>query len=167
MIWEWSHRADQRARILADRHYSRQKPGTPQFGPPGRCCVLYAKTRTGEAYWVTSWPFAEYVKHAWRGAWVCSAFRNEHAGVASEMITQAIAASLAFWRNEPPGIVTFIDRAKVVPTIVRGARVWGWTYRKAGFHEAGETKGGLLALWLPRSQMPIAQPARMPIEVVV
>jgi hypothetical protein len=32
-----SHRADHRALPLADRHYNRQKPGTPQFVPPGRC----------------------------------------------------------------------------------------------------------------------------------
>jgi hypothetical protein len=45
-------------------------------------------------------------------------------------------------------MITFVDRKKVKPTIVRGKKVWGWTYRKAGFVEVGETKGGLLALQL-------------------
>jgi len=63
MIWRLSHRADQEARQIADRHYSRQKPGTPQFVPPGRCLVLVCDG----AYWVTSWPFAEFTKHAWGG----------------------------------------------------------------------------------------------------
>ena len=54
MIWQQSHRGDPRARELADRHYNRQKPGTPQFVPPGRCCVLYTETPTGKAFWVTS-----------------------------------------------------------------------------------------------------------------
>lgn len=41
MIWELSYKADPRAREVADRHYNRQKPGTPQFVPPGRALVLY------------------------------------------------------------------------------------------------------------------------------
>ena len=47
MIWEKSNRFDQRAREIADRHYNRQKPGTPQFVPPGRVpgYVLLSETR--------------------------------------------------------------------------------------------------------------------------
>ncbi len=160
MTWRMSNRFEPAARYLADRHYNRQKIGSPQFVPPGRCMVLYTKTPTGEAFWVTSWPFAEYVKHAWAGAWVCSAFRNEGAGVASDMIVEAVAATREFF-GEPPalGMITFIDRKKVRPTRVRGADVWGWTYRKAGFIEAGETKGGLLALQLLPAAMPKAAAA--------
>lgn len=39
------------------------------------------------AVWITSWPFAE--KHAWPGAWVCSAFRNEGDELSSTLITSA------------------------------------------------------------------------------
>jgi hypothetical protein len=67
--WWTSHRADPRARVLADRHYNRQSVGTTHFVPPGRCLVLL--TKQADALWVTSWPFAEYVKHAWAGAWIC------------------------------------------------------------------------------------------------
>ena len=35
MNWTVSHRADPSAVKLADRHYNRQKPGTPQFVPHG------------------------------------------------------------------------------------------------------------------------------------
>jgi len=161
VIWEISHRADPRAAALADRHYSRQKIGSPQFMPPGSCMVLYAETCTGRAVWGTSAPFAEYVKHRWAGAWMCSIFRNEGAGVASQMILEAVAATVAFYGTPPAhGMLTFIDRAKVKPTLVRGSEVWGWTYRKAGFVEAGETKGGLLALQLPPGAMPPPQSAR-------
>jgi len=160
-MWRWSHRADPRARVLADRHYSRQKIGAPQFVPPGRCLVLYAGSPGAAAYWVTSWPFAEYVKHAWPGAWMCSAFRNEGAGQASVMIREAVSATRAVFKEPPAlGMVTFIDRAKVRPTKVRGADVWGWTYRLAGFLECGETAGGLLALQLLPGAMP---PARFPL----
>lgn len=155
MIWHIAHRAHHAARLIADRHYNRQKVGSPQFVPPGRCMVLYARTDTGEAVWVTSWPFGEYVRHRWPGAWVCSAFRNEGAGAASEMITDAVAATCAFFGPSPPlGMITFVDRAKVRPTKVRGRQVWGWTYRKAGFDDDGETEGGLLALRLPPERMP-------------
>lgn len=126
MLWKKSNRADPKARAVADRHYNRQKPGSPQFVPPGRCLVLYAETSTGKALWVTSWPYAQYVKHQWAGAWMCSAFRNEGAGIASELILEAVAATRAYF-GEPPeqGMVTFIDRKKVKPTMVHGVPTWG------------------------------------------
>ena len=155
MIWHKSNRFDQKAREIADRHYNRQKPGTPQFVPPGRCCVLYAQTDSGRAFWVTSYPFPEYVRHAWAGAWVCSAFRNEGAGVASEMIREAVAATRAHF-GEPPelGMITFIDAKKVKPTKRHGVNTWGYTYEKAGFRYVGKTKGGLLAFQLLPEDMP-------------
>lgn len=154
-MWEISHRADPKARELADRHYNRQKIGAKQFVPPGRCLVLYAETDTGKAFWVTSFPFAEYVKHAWAGAWVCSAFRNEGAALSSELIKQAVAATRSFF-GEPPelGMITFVDEDKV-----RHKRDFGRCYKKAGFKNVGRTKGGLIALQLLPSAMPSAQSA--------
>jgi hypothetical protein len=161
VIWRASNRADPFARAIADRHYNRQKVGTPQFVPPGRCLVLTAETGTGRALWVTSWPFAEYVKHEWAGAWINSAFRNEGAAPAVGLIRDALAAT-RFYFGEPPalGLITFIDRGKVRPTVVRGEKVWGWTYLKAGFRIVGETKGGLLALQILPEAMPAPEPAR-------
>lgn len=160
MIWSWSHRADPFARDIADRHYNRQKPGTPQFVPPGSCCVLKALTETGRAFWVTSAPYAEYVRHRWPGAWVCSAFRNESAGKATDMIRDALAASVYHYGWPPrEGMVTFVDRRKVRPTIVRGRETWGWTWLKAGFEPAGETKAGLLAFHIPPEAMPAGETA--------
>ena len=161
VIWELSNRADPRAREIADRHYNRQKPGTPQFVPPGRCLVLYAETDAGKALWVTSWPYAQYVRHAWAGAWMCSAFRNESNILASELIREAVAATRAHFGDPPPqGMVTFIDRRKVRPTMVHGTKTWGRTYELAGFHPVGETKGGLLALQLLPEDMPAPQKAK-------
>jgi hypothetical protein len=154
MKWCLSHRADPAALRLADRHYNRQKIGSPQFVPPGSCLVLL--TDCGKAFWVTSAPITDFVQHAWAGAWICSAFRSEGAGRASDLIRQAIAASL--WRlGKAPslGLVTFIDREKVRPIMVRGAKTWGWTWLKAGFHAVGETKGGLLAFQILPDEMPV------------
>ena len=152
-MWRLSHRADPDALPIADRHYNRQKPGTPQFVPPGRCLVLLAD----KALWVTSWPFAEFVRHRWAGAWVCSLFRKEGSGIASKMICAAVAATR--WKyGEPPnlGMVTFIDPEHVRPTMVRGVPTWGWTWIKAGFEPDGETQGGLLAFRLSPERMPAA-----------
>ena len=158
MRWVKSHRADPRARVLADRHYNRQKVGSPQFVPPGRCCVLLE--RHEKAFWVTSWPFAEYVKHAWAGAWVCSAFRSEDAGDSVELIRQAVAATRAHF-GEPPelGMVTFVDTKHVEPVMTHGVPTWGRTWRKAGFRYVGKTKAGLLAFRLAPLDMPNAEPA--------
>ena len=126
MIWTQASRVHVPSREIADRHYNRQSIGHPNFMPPGRCCVFYAANDNGRAVWGTSWPFAEYVKHAWAGAWVCSIFRNEGAGRASEMIVEAVSATRAFFGDPPPlGMITFVDRRKVKPTIVRGEQVWG------------------------------------------
>lgn len=124
MDWLISHRADWQPRFIADRHYNRQSPGAKQFVPPGRCMVLYGENEYGRAFWVTSWPFPEYVKHAWPGAWMCSAFRNEGYGIASTLITDAIAAT-RYHFGEPPalGLITFLDRSKVRPTKVHGKTV--------------------------------------------
>lgn len=150
MRWHLSHRADPRAVQIADRHYNRQKVGSPQFVPPGRCVVLL--TEDADALWVTSWPFAQYVKHAWAGAWVNSCFRNEapERYLSSTLILEAIAATLSIW-PEPPqrGLITFIDKNKTRPK-----RDPGRCYRKAGFVVDGETKGGLVALLMRPEAMP-------------
>ena len=150
MIWHLSHRADPPAVALADRHYNRQKPGTPQFMPTGACLVLFASVPAGRAVWGTSWPLPQYVRHAWPGAWVNSIFRNEGAGLSSGLIRQAVAATRALWPAVPDlGMVTFVDAAKV-----RSKRDPGFCYLKAGFAPVGKTKGGLLSFQLMPDDMP-------------
>ncbi len=147
MRWHLSHRADPRALPLADAHYNRQKPGTPQFVPPGRCLVLL--TGDALALWVTSWPFAEFTRHAWAGAWVNSTFRNTGAGLSSALILEAIAATRAHFGEPPPlGLITFVNADKIRSTNP------GYCYLRAGFSRVGETKGGLVALQLLPAAMP-------------
>ena len=135
--WRLSWRADPVARAIADRHYNRQKVGAPQFVPPGRCMVL--RTADGRAAWVTSWPFAEYVQHAWAGAWMNSLFRNEGDHLSSDLIRWAVAHTRAEWPNVPPlGIVSFVDAAQT-----KGKEVPGWCYRRAGWSHVGFTQAGL------------------------
>lgn len=151
--WVLSSRADKDVLPLADRHYNRQKVGSPQFVPPGRCVVLKSACR--RAVWVTSWPFAQYVKHAWAGAWMNSLFRNEGAGLSSELILEAVAATLDVWPQPPDlGMVTFVDAKKT-----RRKRDPGRCYRRAGFEHVGFTRSGLWAFQLLPAAMPYPQPA--------
>jgi len=161
MKWHLSHRADPECLPLADRHYNRQKPGTPQFVPPGRCLVLKHYNADGKvgAVWVTSWPYAKFVKHDWAGAWVNSMFRKECDGEASEFIRDAVAVTCWRYISVPKlGMVSFIDPKHVCPRMVRGRPTWGHSYLKAGFKHVGYTKGGLWAFLRAATDMPEPEP---------
>lgn len=149
MIWIVSNRFDPLAKKIADRHYNRRKPESPQFVPPGRCFVLRQK----RAVWVTSWPFAQYVRHAWAGAWVNSCFRRQGGRqVASEMIRDAIAATRWNWPDVPElGMITFINHKKIRS---KQESEIGRCYIEAGFRHVGFTKGGLWAFQILPEDMP-------------
>lgn len=154
MIWRRSHRFDTAAVRLADRHYNRQKPGSPQFMPPGSCRVLLAENK--KAVFGLSFPKAEYVKHAWAGAWVCSIFRNEEAGpLASTMIREAMAVMQTLYGAAPElGCISFVDPTKVPGIPHRGERIKGFCFHMAGFRAVGETKKGLIAWQMLPREMP-------------
>lgn len=158
MYWFESDRCDPMVRPLADRHYNRQSVGAKNFAPPGSCYVL--TTVEYGAYWISSWPFAEYVKHAWAGAWICTAFRNERRRhplssrpgryLSSELIVQAVAATMHQWGTPPPlGMITFVDVDETKPKEHPGK-----CFLEAGFKPAGGSKGGLVALKLDPADFP-------------
>lgn len=138
--WHLSNRFDPRALPLANRHYNRQKPGTPQFVAPGSNLVLLSAA--ADALWVTL--VQQHVQHAWPRAWNCSLFRNESGALSSSLIRAAVAASV--WRYGPPppeGFITFID-----PSRVRAKQDPGYCYLRAGWVPSGVTGKGLLVLRL-------------------
>lgn len=153
MRWTLSHRCDPRARPIADRHYNRQHIGAANFVPPGRCVVLLADDES--ALWVSSWPYAQYVKHAWAGAWVCSLFRNEGHTLSSALIREALAATRWVWGDPPAlGMITFVDTKHTKPK-----RDPGYCYIKAGFAPVGMTKvNKLVALQIAPDGIPEAAP---------
>lgn len=155
MRWHLTNRSDPRAAAIADRHYNRQSHGSRQFTPPGRVLVLVTEDYT--ALWCTSFPYSQYVRHEWAGAWVCSCFRNESTQLSSELIVEAVAATRWYGMNidswnclTPPdlGFITFVDTSKVKSTNP------GCCYKKAGWRHVGQTKGGLVALQLLPDEMP-------------
>jgi hypothetical protein len=152
-IWRPSHRGHTPARLLADRHYSRQKPGTSQFMPAGSCRVLVAENH--KAVFGLSFPKPEYVKHAWAGSWVISIFRNEDAGpLASLMIRDAMSIMQTEYDVPALGCITFVDPKKVRGVMERGERVKGFCFKRAGFRAVGETKKGLIAWQMLPGAMP-------------
>ncbi len=151
MRWHISHRFDRRALPLADRHYNRQKPESPQFVPPGRNLVLL--TEDASALWVSLWQ--AHIDHAWPDSWTNCLFRNESEHLASELIIEAVAATRSYW-GEPPqnGLITFVDS-----DAVRSSNP-GYCYQMAGFSKVGVTKHrGLLAYQLMAGEMPEPEPA--------
>ena len=141
MKWWISNHSDPEPRSIADRHYSRQKPGSRQFTPPGRLLVL--KTQPIDAYWVTLWQLPELIKHDWPEAFVCSAFRNEGSHLSSDLILEALAATRWKYPNIPSmGMITFVDIDKVKDGNP------GYCFQCAGFMKVGYTKGGLRVLQL-------------------
>lgn len=157
MIWRQSWRADPAARDLADRHYNRQTIGAQQFVPPGACAVFVAGDPV-DALWITSAPRAEYVAHAWAGAWICTLYRNERPGRrSSDLIRDAIAATRDVLGDPPDlGMVTFVDERAVRPKATPGR-----CFLEAGFVPAGRTvERDLLALQLTPDRMPAPAPPR-------
>ena len=156
--WGLSNRADPVARAIADRHYNRQRVGAVGFVPPGKCLVLCIDpddNGAGGAMWISHAPDPAYVKHAWPGAWVCTAFRNEGAGRSSDLIREALAATVEAWGPPPPqGMLTFVDPSQTIAKDLPG-----WCFRRAGFKDRGLSKGGLVALVKPadgRWPVPVA-----------
>jgi len=101
--------------------------------------------------WVSRWPFPEYVDHAWGDSWECSLFRNEGAGLASDLIRSAVAVTAWKWPGGAPtlGMITFVDASKI-----KRKRDPGRCFIRAGFEKIGETKGGKLVFQLDRSKVP-------------
>lgn len=153
-VWQLSDRADPIANAVAKRHYNCQTPDSNQWVKPGSCVCF--RTAEGGAIWSSSFPIAEYVRHAWAGAWENSTFRNERPDLylSSDLIRRAVALTRWAW-GEPPelGMVTFVDASKT-----RRKRDPGRCYRRAGFEHVGFTKGGLWVFQLAPAAMPAGEP---------
>lgn len=126
MRWVRVTRGDSAANALANRHYSRRRRGRT-VGPPARVAIL--RTPAGDALWVASSSDHERDTPTFRRAWVCNYFRNESPHLASELILEALAATVDVLGHPPDdGIVTYVDPARVRPN-----RRPGRVFERAGF----------------------------------
>jgi hypothetical protein len=144
MIWRLAHKYDREGLRLANRHYSRQRPDSPQFMPPGRTLVLVSQC--GRAVWGSLFQDPDFTDHAWPGAWVCSIFRNEGAGLSSELARDAIAATRAAWGAPPAvGMITFVDDGAVASGLPGACFLAaGFRYVRARGRRVRTTKGRLV-----------------------
>lgn len=158
-----AHKAHRACRRLADRHYSRQKPGTPQFCRPGYNLVLYGRDdRGGEAVWVWWRPRWDVGRADGLHAIECTLFRNESNHLSSELIRQACACLLC-WHPSPTGGVAQHAGASVITSINSAAtekrrgrgRLAGHCFRAAGWVDF-EKRSGRADVWLrcPPSSFP-------------
>ena len=117
--------------LLADRHYSRQKPGTNQFMPPGKTMVL----RSAEGDVVFGWLW-QMIRDDGQLGYNCSIFRNESARRSSEIILEAETAAVTEWGANRG--FTYID-----PGSVRHKRDPGRCFLRAGWKFVKKTASGL------------------------
>lgn len=138
MTWQMVHKSDPRALKLADRHYTRQKPGTPQFCRPGHNIVLLSESE--DALWVT-W---SGIRDDGYDGWECTMFRNEGEYLSSHLIVLALGVTRKLWGIPPQdGILTYV-----------GTHLRGGCFHAAGFKAIGHSKSGKKLLQLVPERMP-------------
>ncbi len=147
-VWQVRGRSDPAARALADRHYSRKRPGAPWIGPPGRVLVLV--TPCERAVWLTHWPRPDLALDG-LDAWRCSLFRNEAPDlVSSRLIRAAMTLTATLWPQRPAdGWVTWVEPARIAsPNPGYCFKRAGWTLDHTWSHP-----------WLVRLRAPIVKAA--------
>lgn len=167
--WKQVHHSDPRALAMADRHYSRRSPGTPEFVCAGEKIVLmhFLLDGTPAALWAShrAAPDAGLERPRFDGldVWDCSLFRVEHkTALANELIREAVAITKGMWAPLPTdGFYTTIDPRKVKPIKVRSVPVWGYCYLKAGWVERPERTGrGYIVYVLPSDALEAVEPCQ-------
>lgn len=110
--WRRVTKFDPQACALADRHYSRRKPGSGQFMPPGQTIVLLAEQA------VFGWwrPDPASGIRAMNGldGWTCTIFRNEGGIRSSDLILDAESIfAEAGLTIGPDGLLTYVWDSRI------------------------------------------------------
>lgn len=126
--WLITDRGDPEAWALADRHYTRQTPGSRSFVRNGQNLVFV--TRCGNATWVTFRPTpGKAVRKDNRRALECALFRNESQIRSSILVREARALTVALWGMPEDGLITWVK-----PSALRtGNMNPGACYKKDGW----------------------------------
>lgn len=149
--WHAVLRTDPRARALADRHYSRQTPGAPEFLNAGETLVLL--TDDGLAVWGVlhnrdPWAKVNHGLEVWR--WRCAIFRREPESphLASDLVREATARTYAYWTRHYGALPSVPLTTEVDPGKTRRKRDPGRCFLRAGWTRIGE-RDGLVVLQAP------------------
>jgi len=150
MNWLITDKGDQDCRRLADKHYSRQTVGSPQFTRNGQNLVFI--TADLKAVWVTFRPTPGKAERMdGLDAWECSLFRNTGKEIASELIAEALTLSCALWGPLPiDGMITSVNPDKIELIKRRGEPLPGFCFLKAGWTPFGFDASGRPRFRAPR-----------------
>lgn len=137
MIWRRVTKFDLRACALADRHYSRRKPGSPQFMPPGETIVLLTECGRAVFGWWRPDPTSGIKAMNGLDGWTCTIFRNEGAGLSSDLVLDAESCLLSSGRGiGPDGMLTYVWDRKI-----RSVNP-GYCFKAAGWRAIGRSADG-------------------------
>ena len=122
---------------LADAHYSRRKPGSPQFMPPGQTVILLTADETAVFGWWRPDPASGIRAMNGLDGWTCTIFRNTGSALSSELILAAEQALVATGRDcGPDGLLTYVEDRKI-----RSVNP-GYCFKVAGWRVAGRSADG-------------------------
>lgn len=131
--WVKVSKCDPAACALADRHYSRRKPGSPQFMPPGQTIVLRHEDRAVFGWWRPH-PGSGIPAMNGLDGWTCTIFRNESAVLSSDLILAAERAIAELGYDVgPDGLLTYVWDSKIRSTNP------GYCFKKAGWRVRGRS----------------------------
>lgn len=144
-VWIPVRDGNHTARTIFDRHYSRQRyrdgREPMQFVGPGFKVVLLTPCARGLFVWRKFIDSCIDTRTGKPQAGInCSVFRNEGAGLSSDLIRAADAIAFSKWPGERH--YTYVDSRRV-----RSANP-GYCFLQAGWQRCGMTKGGLHILEL-------------------
>jgi hypothetical protein len=134
VIWLEGNKATPAGAALADRHYNRRKVGSPQFMPPGETLVLVSACARAVWGWWRPHPASGLKAMNGLDGWTCSIFRNEGAGLSSDLILEAEAVLRDSNRGcGPDGMLSYVWPSKIRSTnpgacfLAAGWRRIGWS----------------------------------------
>jgi hypothetical protein len=126
VVWNRVGKCHVEAVLLADRHYSRRKPGSNQFMPPGQTIVLHMP---GAVFgWWRPHPRSGIRAMNGLDGWTCTIFRNETRILSSTLI---LAAETFIEDCGPDGLITYVWDSKV-RSVNPGACFKAAGYRRTG-----------------------------------
>jgi hypothetical protein len=132
-MWVVTSEADQDARMLADRHYSRKTKGAKLFCGPGEKLVLITLEKNALFVWRKN----KYRQDGQSGV-ECTIFRNESSYLSSELIKEAVKLAREKWPNER--LFTYVN-----PRAIKSSDP-GHCFKQAGWKVVGKNKRGNLIL---------------------
>lgn len=123
---------------LVRGHYSRRRPDSPQFMPPGETIVLVSRDWRAVWGWWRPHPRSGVKAMNGRDGWTCSVFANHGGILSSELVLEA---ELALYVLEsagetaapcgPDGMMTYVHPKKI------RSRNPGYCFKRAGWRKIG------------------------------